>query len=363
MNDNKRDLAKITLGVLFIGILIISTLWVLQPFLPALVWATMISIATWPLMLRLQRLLWNRRLPTTLLMMLVLLLLFVIPLLMALATFAEKVPQLLDWAGQLSNTTPPELLWLQDIPLIGDRLFELWQQVLASGGQLLFAKATPYLGLVAKWLAAQAGNLGMVIVHFLLTVVVCGLLYYSGEQASYGIRRFAHRLAGKRGDQATQLATQAIRAVAMGVVVTALVQSLIAGIGLMIAGIPYVMLLTLLMFILAIAQIGAVPVLVCSVLYLYWSGDTTWATFLLVWTLVVGSMDNILRPLLIRQGADLPLILILSGVIGGLLAFGIIGLFIGPVVLAVAYTLLDAWIREGELREAQRQSEITDTPR
>ncbi|WP_368163758.1 AI-2E family transporter YdiK [Aeromonas sp. R6-2] len=352
MPEKKRDLAKVTLGVLFIGILIISSLWVLRPFLPALIWGTMITIATWPLLRMVQRLLWGRRALAVLVMTGALLLLFVIPLSMALATMAEKVPLLLEWAGTFNHSTPPELLWLQQIPLVGDKLLELWRQILASGGQVLFAKLTPYLGQTAKWLAAQAGNLGMLFVHFLLTVAVCGMLYHSGERAANGIRRFAHRLAGERGDNATVLASQAIRAVALGVVVTALVQSTVAGIGLLIAGIPYVMVLVVLMFVLIIAQIGPFPVLLGAIGYLYWSGDNTWGTFLLVWSLFAGSMDNFLRPYLIKQGADLPLILILVGVIGGLFAFGIIGLFIGPVVLAVAYTLLDAWIREGEEKEA-----------
>lgn len=352
MNEKKRDLAKVTLGVLFIGMLIISSLWVLKPFLPALIWATMITIATWPLMKLIERLLWGRRILAVLVMTLALLLLLVIPLLMALATMAEKLPLLIDWAGNLNHTTPPELLWLEQIPLVGERLLELWRQLLASGGQILFAKLSPYLGQTAKWLAAQAGNLGIIFIHFLLTVAVCGLLYHSGEKVAGGIRRFAHRLAGERGDNATVLASQAIRAVALGVVVTALVQSAVAGIGLLIAGIPYVMVLMVLMFVLIIAQIGPFPVLLSAVGYLYWSGDNTWGTVLLVWSLFAGGMDNFLRPYLIKQGADLPLILILVGVIGGLFAFGIIGLFIGPVVLAVAYTLLEAWIREGEAQES-----------
>ncbi len=134
----------------------------------------------------------------------------------------------------------------------------------------------------------------------------------------------------------------------MGVVVTALVQSSVAGVGLLIAGIPYAMVLVVVMFLLIVAQIGPFPVLLACVGYLYWSGDTTWGTFLLVWSLFAGTMDNFLRPFLIKRGANLPLILILVGVIGGLLAMGIIGLFIGPVVLAVGYTLLDAWIKEDD---------------
>jgi predicted PurR-regulated permease PerM len=142
------------------------------------------------------------------------------------------------------------------------------------------------------------------------------------------------------------LAGQAIRAVALGVVVTALVQSVIGGIGLAIAGIPFAAVLTALMFLLAVAQIGAGPVLACATVWMYWTGENGWGTALLVLTIVVGSLDNILRPILIRQGADLPLLLIFAGVIGGLITFGLVGLFVGPVVLAVTYTLLDSWIRE-----------------
>ena len=142
------------------------------------------------------------------------------------------------------------------------------------------------------------------------------------------------------------LAGQAIRGVAMGVVVTALAQSLLGGIGLAIAGVPLVAVLTSVMFMLCIAQLGPLLVLLPAVAWLYWSDSTGWGTFLLVWSIFVGTIDNFLRPFLIRQGADLPLLLIFAGVIGGLLSFGLIGIFIGPVVLAVAYTLFDAWISE-----------------
>lgn len=143
-----------------------------------------------------------------------------------------------------------------------------------------------------------------------------------------------------------RLAGQAIRGVALGVVVTALVQALLGGIGLAVVGVPYAVMLTVVMFILAIVQVGVVPVLVPAVVWLFWTGSATSGTVLLVWTLLVIPVDNILRPILIKKGADLPLLLIFAGVIGGLLAFGIVGLFVGPVVLAVAYTLFTAWINE-----------------
>jgi predicted PurR-regulated permease PerM len=132
--------------------------------------------------------------------------------------------------------------------------------------------------------------------------------------------------------------------VALGVVVTALAQSLLGGIGLAISGVPFAALLTGLMFFLCIAQLGPTLVLAPAVIWLYWSGETAWGTVLLVFAVVAGTIDNFLRPLLIKMGADLPLLLIFAGVIGGLISFGLIGIFVGPVVLAVAYTLFQAWL-------------------
>jgi predicted PurR-regulated permease PerM len=124
------------------------------------------------------------------------------------------------------------------------------------------------------------------------------------------------------------------------------VQSIMGGIGLAIAGVPFVGVLTALMFILAVAQIGAGPILFAVVAWMYWDGATGWATGLLVWSIIVSSMDNVLRPILIRRGGDLPLLLVFAGVIGGLVAFGLVGIFVGPLVLAVSYRLLQAWVAE-----------------
>jgi predicted PurR-regulated permease PerM len=141
--------------------------------------------------------------------------------------------------------------------------------------------------------------------------------------------------------------------VALGVVVTAVAQSMLGGIGLAVAGVPFASLLTALMFILCLAQIGPGLVLIPAVVWMYYAGDALWATVLLVFTIVAAAMDNVLRPFLIRKGADLPLLLILAGVIGGLLATGLLGIFIGPTVLAVGYTLLNAWMDDtGETEPA-----------
>jgi predicted PurR-regulated permease PerM len=182
----------------------------------------------------------------------------------------------------------------------------------------------------------------------MLSVVVAALLYARGESAAAGVLAFARRLAGEEGERVVVLSAGAIRGVALGIVGTALVQAVIGGLGLAVTGVPHALLLASIMFLLAVAQVGPIPVLLGAVVWLYMGGQTVWAGVLLVWTLLVGTLDNVLRPLLIRRGADLPFVLIFAGVLGGMLAFGLIGLFVGPVVLAVTYTLLVAWVTEGD---------------
>jgi len=354
MNPKQRDLAQITLGVLFIGGLIAASFWILRPFLPAVIWATMVVVATWPLMLGLQARLWRKRALAVTVMTIGLLLVLVVPLSLAIATLVENADRLVGWGKWLAEfRMPPPPDWVAGLPVVGTRLQQFWQQFAAAGVQEFATKLAPYAGSVTKWFASEVGSFGMVFLQFLLTVVIAAIMYAGGEAAAAWMIRFAQRLAGDRGEQAVVLASQAIRGVALGVVVTALVQSVLGGIGLAVAGVPLAPVLTALMFMLCIAQLGPILVLAPAVAWMYWSGDNAWATFLLVWTLIVGSLDNFLRPFLIKRGADLPLLLILGGVIGGLIAFGLVGIFIGPVVLAVGYTLIDAWVEQGQTGESR----------
>jgi predicted PurR-regulated permease PerM len=144
-----------------------------------------------------------------------------------------------------------------------------------------------------------------------------------------------------------RLAAHAARGVALGIVVTALVQSLLAGLALWISGVPRAGVLLAIAFVLCLAQLGPLPVLLPAVIWLFWSGSVGWGVALAVCTVFITLLDNVLKPLLIRRGVDLPLLLLIAGVIGGLIGFGVVGLFIGPVILAVTYTLLVAWIRDG----------------
>ena len=344
----RQDLTRTILAVICLLLLIAASLWVLRPFLAAGVGATMLVVSTWPLLKALQARLGNRRAPAVALMTLGLLLLLILPLWAAIDTIAQHAHQVTALARTVADSglpQPPE--WVAGVPLVGAKVAAAWAHTAEGGPDGLVARLSPYASDAAGWVLGQAGSVGGLLVHFLLVVILSSILYANGEAAARGVRRFGRRLAAERGENSIVLAGQAIRAVALGVGVTAVVQTVLGGIGLGVAGVPFAGFLSAVMLMLCIAQLGPALVLFPAVGWMYWTGENAWGTFLLVWSLVVSALDNILRPVLIKRGADLPLLLIFAGVIGGMLGFGLIGIFVGPVVLAVTYTLLEAWIEDG----------------
>ncbi len=346
MNEPRADLPRTVLAILFLGLLIASSLWILSPFLVAIVWATLIAVATWPLMRALERALWGKRKLAVAVMTVALLAVVMVPLLAGLAAIVTHTDAIAGFAQKLSTRPlPPAPSWLEKVPLAGAKAAATWNDAMERGLPALLKEASPYVSSGAHWLAARIGSVTNLLVQFLLTVIITAVMYSSGESAVAGVKAFSRRLAGPKGEASVELAGGAIRAVAMGVIVTAVAQSLLAGLGLLIAGVPFAGVLTALMFVLAIAQIGPLPVLLLVVIWAFSALSPAWATFLLVWSAVAGLSDNFLKPVLIKKGADLPLLLIFAGVIGGMVSFGLIGIFVGPVVLAVTYTLVQAWVK------------------
>jgi predicted PurR-regulated permease PerM len=312
----------------------------------------MVVVATWPVLLRVQGWLWGRRWLAVAVMTCLLLLVLVVPLSLAIGTIVANVDVITGWAGALSTvklSAPPG--WVESLPFVGKRAAQAWGDLAASGQEDLAKKLAPYAAGLVRWFVEQLGSFGMMTIQFLLTVIIAAVFFATGETVAEGVRRFGRRLAGVHGENAVVLAGQAIRGVALGVVVTAFVQATLGGIGLAVAGVPFAAVLTAIMFLLAVARIGPGPVMVAAVIWLYWTGSPGWATALVVWTILVGPLvKNVLGPILMKKGAHLPLLLVLPGVLGGLIAFGLVGIFIGPMVLAVSYRLLEAWVCE-ELAE------------
>lgn len=341
------DIARILLVIAILSALAAGSLFILRPFLPGLIWATTIVVATWPLMLAVQRRCGNRRWIATTVMLLGLLIVIVLPLYQAISTLALHGGEIMSAIKSLPTyALPPPPAWVHDVPLVGQRVSTEWQSLSDAGPGGMLAKLEPYVTIAARWMLSHAAVVGVFVMHMVITIIIAGILYTRGEAAGSFVVRFATRVAAQRGAEAVKLAGLAVRAVALGIVVTAVTQSALGGIGLWIAGVPAAGVITAVMLMLCLAQIGPLLPLLGGVAWLFWHGSHVAAALLLVWSLMIAMLDNFLRPLLIQRGVNLSMLLILSGVLGGMFAFGIVGLFIGPVILAVTSTILNAWINE-----------------
>jgi predicted PurR-regulated permease PerM len=356
-NDSSHDLTRSVLSIGTIGLLIVSSAWIVRPFVTAFLWATVIVISTWPLLLSLQARLWGKRGMATTVMTLTLLLVFLIPLGLSVATFLGHMDQMVQWVSSLDQRViPPPPEWVAGIPLVGDKIAVAWAQAASQGPGGVTAQVLPYAKSFIKWFAGELGGVASMTLQFLLTVIICGVLYANGETAGQGVRKFAARLAGSDGESAVLLAAATIRGVSIGIVVTALIQVFIAGIGLVIVSMPGALVLSVVILFLCLAQLGPALVMIPAVIFEFYTGSKISAFVLLPFALVSMTIDNVIRPILIRKGADLPLLLIFSGVIGGMISIGILGLFLGPVILAVTYNLLKRWVENRSAPDEEADS-------
>jgi len=345
--QTRPDLTRTFLVILIIAALIAGSLWTLLPFLSALLWATTIAIATWPLFTELQRRLGGRRSAATALMTLAIVAVFLVPLGCAVVVLLDagvRGVEFVRTASQQGLQPLPD--WVVSIPVIGPQLDSRWQELVAGGPEHLADTLRPFARDAAGWVIAQTGGVGAILLQFLLTVIIAAILYTNGEQAAAGVIAFARRINADRGERIVRLGAQAVRGVALGVVVTALLQSVAVGFGLWATSVPHWGILLAVTFVLCIAQLGPPLVLLPAAAWLAWLGRPIAAGALVVLTVMIGIMESVVKPVLIKRGVDLPMLLLIAGVIGGLVGFGIGGLFIGPVILAVTYTLLADWVSD-----------------
>jgi predicted PurR-regulated permease PerM len=344
--DRRNELISGTLLLLTVAALLLGTYAVLRPFLPSIVWAAIVVVATWPLMLRVQAFFGGRRKLAVAVMSSSLFLVVLAPVTLLLGTLVSRFAELRELGTRvLAGPWPGPPAWLARLPY-GPTLSAQWQHLASQSSADWAEFFKPYVGKIALWFSQHIGTLGGLTLEFLLTLVLVVVFYIHGEAMARLVKRVARRMGAARGEESVQLAVQAARAVAAGVVLTALGQALLSGFGLWVVGAPAVGILTSLMFMLCVMQIGPLPVLIPAILWLWFSGAIGWGVALAVWAVAMSVGDNLLRPWLIQRGARLPFILILGGVIGGLLAFGVAGIFIGPILLAVVKRLLERWVAE-----------------
>ncbi len=339
------DLPRIVLAIAVQLLLIGGSLYVLHPFIPALIWGAMIVVATWPALLALQHRLGGRRALAVLIMLAIQIVVIIVPIYGAVSTLASHATDITAFVrGLPTYALPSPPGWLESVPVVGARISGEWQVLSDAGPGGVLAKLQPYAATAASWVLVRVSQLGLFLLHLVLMLIVCGLLYASGESAAQLVTRVAVRVSPHSGATIIHLASQSIRAIALGVVVTALVQASLGTLGIWIAGVPFAGVLSAVLLICCLVQIGPLLPLLGCVAWLFMNGSRLAAILLLVWSIGVAMLDNILRPILIRRAIALPMVLILTGVLGGLLSIGVVGLFIGPVILAVTYHLTLAWI-------------------
>ncbi|NPD70022.1 AI-2E family transporter (plasmid) [Lichenicola cladoniae] len=325
--------------------LILASVWIIRPFLAAFVLAVTIVVSTWPLLLRIQAVLWRSRALAVGITTLIALLVFMIPFWLAVTTLVahrDEVPRLVLAASAFRIPQPPR--WLSRIPAVGPHIVTTWQQARDAGIPELASRIRPYAGQVAHWSFCFVGSFGGMAVRLLLTLIMTAMLHAKGEAAAELAMQVGGSLAGRQGRNLVDLAGRAIRAVAIGVVVTAVVEAVIAFVGLRCTGVPFALILAAMTFVVCLLQAGPGVILIPAVLWMYVFRDGGLATLLLVVTIVAIVIDNLLRPFLIRREADVPMLLVIVGVVGGVAGFGLVGIIVGPVLLAVSSAMLTAWM-------------------
>jgi len=350
MLNNDRMLVQILLLAL-LG----ACLWVMAPFWSALFWGAVLAFASWPLMRLLTRALKGRESLAASILTLGWMLLVAAPLVWLGFNLADHVRDATVFIKDVQvDGLPDPPTWLASIPLVGGRLVGYWTTIDQQGAALL-ASLKPYFGQVGNWLLARSAQIGGGILELTLSIVFVFFFYRDGPRLAAFVLSLLERLIGDRAQYYVDLVAGTVQRVVNGVIGTAAAQAVLALIGFLIAGVPGALVLGIGTFLLSLVPMGPPLIWIPATAWLAWKGEYGMAVFLGLWgTFIVSGVDNVLKPYLISRGGNLPLVIVLLGVFGGLLAFGFIGLFIGPTLLAVAYSLLLDWVADSRARQLPR---------
>jgi predicted PurR-regulated permease PerM len=342
-------------------LLAVGCLAVLRPFLSALLWALILSFSSWPLYSWLVRRLRGGRTLAAFLMTVLVAAIFILPLAAAGTGLADSVAKVGGMvAGLLKEGPPGPPAWVAGVPVVGAQLTERWLELERLGAGWT-AELQPYLDTALNWLLSLGVRLGEAILQVSLGVLAAFFFFRDGAEGARRLDAVVERLAGNRAQRLLAVAGGTVRSVVYGVIGTALAQATLQGLGLWLAGVPAAFFLGFLTFFLSFVPVGPPLVWLSAAVWLLYNGAIGWGLFLVGWGFfVVSGIDNVLRPYLISRGSKLPLLLMFFGVLGGLMAFGFLGVFLGPTLLAVGYVLFQEW--SGEPRSAGNAPAAEATP-
>jgi predicted PurR-regulated permease PerM len=342
--EQARSIIERWLGTAAVAVLALACLLILRPFISAALWAAILCFTTWPLFTRLKTALGERPAVAASLATIVLSAIIIAPVAFLVSRLSGNVAEIIEATRKFiheGSTTPPA--WVASLPLIGGRLSAYWR-ALGEGSANRFSEIVKWLPTVQQAVLGSGRVLAAGVFQIVLSLLMVFLFYRHGETAANRLMVTINRIGGIHGNHLLRVAGTTMRAVVYGVLGTALLQGVLAGAGFMIAGVPGAVLLGFITFVVAVIPGGPLLVAAPAIFWLYHRGLAEWAIFIAVWIVIVGNLDNVVRPFLIaRGGSNTPIVLVILGVLGGAMAFGLIGLFLGPTLLAVGYSMFDEW--------------------
>ncbi len=331
-------------GITALALLVIGCLVILGPFLAAIAWAMVLVLATWPVFRWVEKLFKGRRNLAALSMTLLFAAALIVPLIVLAAGLADDVTNLSAVLTKYAQEgVPPPPHWVGEIPLVGGKLDVWWQELAEKNFQLL-EHLQQYIKPTRDALLAVGVNIGSGLFDITISIFTAFFIFRDGEAAARGLDSVLERIAGSRAHRLLEVAERSITSVVYGILGTALAQGFLAAIGLAIAGVPGALALGVATAFLSIIPVGPPLIWIPAAGWLFYAGETGMGIFLVIWgAVVISTADNVLKPYFISRGTRMPLIIVLLGVLGGILAFGFLGIFLGPTLLAVAFTLLREW--------------------
>lgn len=353
--DYVRRALEVSIHVGLLVLLTAACLLILRPFIPLVAWGIIIAIAVYPAYRKLERLLGGRGTLAAILCTLIFLAILIVPVALLTDTMVGGIRTLSTHIREGSLSIPPPPASVGTWPLVGPPLSNIWNMASTNLTGLLKSFA-PQIREFAPTLLHTSAGIGMTVLEFILSILVAGVLLARASGGATVTHSLANRLFGSRGPEFEELAGATIRSVTNGIIGVAVIQAVLAGIGFLVAGLPGAGLWTLVFLFTSVIQIGGV-VLFAAIIYMFVIASATKAVLFLVWCVVVALMEQVLKPLLLGRGVAVPMVVIFLGAIGGFLSLGIIGLFVGAIILSVGYKLFLAWL-EGPV--AAQQEVITD---
>lgn len=363
MTDQKTFVNNALEATIRIGVILLLAVWcfdIARPFIIPIIWGIIIAVAIYPGYLRVRDMMSGRSSAAAALMTVLGLALLITPTVMLSTTLVESIQGLAKGLHEGTVVMPPPGENVKSWPLIGEELHTFWNEA-AEDLSSAAAKIAPQLKTTGAWLLSMVAGVAFGILQFVIAIIIAGFLLASAEGGAKATQAIAVRLAGDRGAEFARLAEATVRSVTRGILGVALIQALLAGLGFMVMGIPGAGLWALLCLLLSVVQIGVIFVNLPIVLYVFSTADPIPAVLFLIWSIFVTLIDNILKPIVLGQGVDVPMAVIFVGAIGGFLSSGIIGLFVGAVVLVLGYKLFLAWLYQTPEVQAVASERIKGT--